>query len=87
MGVSEILAELVRINSVNSEWGGPGESEIAEWVATFFRKRDVDVSVDEILPGRPNVIAKIPGKNPERRIVLEAHLDTVLDRWDGDCAL
>jgi len=77
MGVTELLSRLVRINSVNPEWGGPGEGEIAAWVKRFFEERNIETLVREILPGRPNVIARIPGRNPERRVVLEAHMDTV----------
>ncbi len=77
MGVTDILAELVRINSVNPEWAGPGERDVALWLENFLKSRGIDVSLDEVLPGRPNVIARIPGRNPDRRIVLEAHMDTV----------
>ena len=76
--VQETLAQLVRINSVNSAYeGGPGEGEIAEWVRRFFAERGIGVWTDPVWPGRPNVIARLPGRDPSRRIVLEAHLDTV----------
>ncbi len=72
------LAELVRINSVNSSYeGGPGEGEIAAHVRRFFEKRGIEVREQEVFPGRPNVIARLPGRNPARRVVLEAHTDTV----------
>ena len=29
-----------------------------------------------MLPGRSNVIARLPGRNPGRRVVMEAHMDT-----------
>ena len=77
MGVIDILSELVRINSVNPEWGGPGERDVATWVRRFFEERNIDVWENEVLPGRPNVIARMPGQNPNRRVVLEAHMDTV----------
>src|SRR5690606_36482052 len=28
-------------------------------------------------PGRPNLVARLPGRDPNRRVVLEAHTDTV----------
>ncbi|MDF1810920.1 MAG: M20 family metallopeptidase [Verrucomicrobiales bacterium] len=77
MGVTEILADLIRINSVNPEWGGPGEMEVAAYVKRFFEARGVEVWQTEVLPGRANVTAKIPGNPGSRRIVLEAHMDTV----------
>lgn len=72
------LAALVRINSVNSSYeGGPGEGEIAAWVRRFFEQRGIEVWEQEVLPGRPNVIARLPGRDPARKIILEAHMDTV----------
>ncbi len=79
MGVIEILSELVKINSINPEWGGPGEKEIAGWVRRFFEDRNIEIEEYEVLPGRPNILAKVPGQNPGKRIVFEAHMDTVLD--------
>ena len=77
MGVTDILAELVRINSVNPEWGGPGERKVATWIRQFFEQRDISVAETEVLLGRPNIIAKIPGRDSNRRMVFEAHMDTV----------
>ena len=76
--VTQSLADLVRINSVNSSYeGGPGEREIAAWVRRFFEQRGIEVWEDEVFPNRPNVIARLPGRDPTRRVVLEAHTDTV----------
>lgn len=71
------LADLVRINSVNPAYGGPGEGEIAAYIRAFFEQRGLEVSEQEVFPGRPNVLVRLPGRNPDRRIVLEAHTDTV----------
>jgi acetylornithine deacetylase len=69
---------LVRINSVNSFYaGGPGEREIATWVRHFFEQREIVVWEEEVFPDRPNVIARLPGRDPSRRVILEAHMDTV----------
>lgn len=74
----QTLASLVRINSVNSSYeGGPGEQEIATWVRSFFEQRGIEVWEQEVFPGRPNVIARLPGRDPSRRVILEAHTDTV----------
>lgn len=76
--VLETLADLVRINSVNSSYeGGPGEGEIAAYVRRFFEQRGIEVWEQEVFPGRPNVLARLPGRDANRRIVLEAHTDTV----------
>ena len=77
-GVIETLQSLVRINSVNPAYeGGPGEQEIALWIRRFFEERGIEVVEQLVFPGRSNVIARVRGCDPSRRIVLEAHMDTV----------
>ncbi len=76
--VLQTLADLVRINSVNSSYdGGPGEGEVAAYVRRFFEQRGIETWEQEVFPGRPNVLARLPGLDSSRRIVLEAHTDTV----------
>lgn len=76
--VVQTLAELVSINSVNAFYeGGPGEGELANYVESFFHQRGIETWRQSVLPGRDNVIAKLPGRDPSRRVVYEAHLDTV----------
>lgn len=76
--VLETLAKLVSIPSVNPNYtDGVGESEIADWVFQYFRSKNIHVERQDVLADRFNVIAKIPGRNCKRRILLEAHLDTV----------
>ena len=75
--VTDTLAKLVSINSVNPAYGGPGEREIAGWVRRFFEERAIEVREETVWPDRPNVIARLPGRDPTRRVILEAHLDTV----------
>jgi acetylornithine deacetylase len=76
--VIQTLADLVRINSVNAFYeGGPGERMIAHYVGRFFHRHGIEVREQEVFPNRPNVIARLPGREANRRIVLEAHMDTV----------
>ena len=76
--VLQTLSDLVRINSINSSYeGGPGEKEAAAYVRRFFETRGIKVWEQEVFPGRNNVIARIPGRDSSRRIVFEAHMDTV----------
>ena len=75
--VVEILSHLVRINSVNPAYGGPGEGELGEWVRRFFAARGIEVRDQEVWPGRLNIVACLPGRDRTRRVILEAHLDTV----------
>lgn len=71
------LADLVRINSVNPAYAhGETEERIQRYIAGFFEREGIPVEWQEPEPGRPNVVAKIQGENPQRRLVLEAHVDT-----------
>jgi acetylornithine deacetylase/succinyl-diaminopimelate desuccinylase family protein len=76
--VLETLAALVRVDSVNPAYpGGAGEGEIARYISGYFQERGVRTRQQEVFPGRPNVIAVLPGRRPGRRLILEAHTDTV----------
>lgn len=78
MTVLETLAELVAIDSVNPAYdGGVGEAGVARYVEAFFARLGIETFRQEVLPGRWNVIARLPGRNPARRVLLEAHMDTV----------
>jgi acetylornithine deacetylase len=75
----DLLAELVAIDSVNP-WlvpGGAGEAEAAQRIAAWLRPLDVDVSLDEVEPRRPNVVARWRGSGGGRSLCLNAHTDTV----------
>lgn len=77
-----LLQELIRIPSVNPE-GDPGtpdvgEKRIAEFVAGFLRELGAEVEMTEVLPGRPNVVARFPADRPGKpKLLLAPHTDTV----------
>lgn len=80
--VRKVLQGLVRIPSVNPREGKPGgifgEKRVAGYVARTLRARGIPARLEEAAPGRPNVFARIkPPGRPRRRILLDAHLDTV----------
>lgn len=72
------LASLIRIDSVNSAYeGGPGEAAIGQWIRGFFAEHGIETWEQPVFPGRNNVIARLPGRDASRRVILEAHMDTV----------
>jgi acetylornithine deacetylase len=75
--VLPLLERLVSIDSVNPGLGGPGEAEIAAFVADWAREAALEVEVAEASPGRPNVIATARGSGGGRTLLLNAHTDTV----------
>lgn len=84
----DTLADLVRINSVNPNYeGGVPELELAEYIESYFAQRGIETWRQTVFANRPNVIARVPGRDPNRRIILEAHMDTVsvagmsIDPW------
>ena len=72
-----LLARLVAINSVNPAYGGPGESAVAEFLREQLSAAGIEYHVQTVEPGRENIIGVLPGRDRSRRIVLEAHMDTV----------
>jgi acetylornithine deacetylase len=77
--VAELAAELVRIDSVNPDLvpGGAGESAIAAFVAEWLESAGLLVEVEEVAPGRPNVVGRARGSGGGRTLLLNAHMDTV----------
>lgn len=75
----DLLRAMVAINSVNPSLvpGAPAEGEIAGYVAGECRKAGFDVTVTDVAPGRPNVIATLRGRGRGKTLLLNGHLDTV----------
>lgn len=75
----DLLRTLVSIDSVNPSLvpGGAGEAQAAAAVADALRKGGLEVEVEEVAPGRPNVVGLLEGRGPGRSLMLCGHLDTV----------
>jgi succinyl-diaminopimelate desuccinylase len=83
--VAGILADLVRVRSVNPD---DGEAGMARRVAQHLAGTRCEVTFVESLPGRPSVAAVLPGAGDGPRLVLNGHMDTVspgeAERWSTD---
>lgn len=89
----ELARELIQIDSSDP---GAYEGEIERHIRTWLRQRIGSlpeslasrVSIDEleVLPGRTELMATIPGATDEPRLVFICHMDTVTlgDGWDDD---
>src|SRR6516164_3570211 len=75
----DILKELIQIDSVNPTLvpGGAGEKRISEYLTSFLRERGLEAELQQICPGRFNVVASVRGSQDGPRILLNGHLDTV----------
>ncbi len=80
--VRDLCAALVRLPSVNPD-GDPGtphigEERCARWLADYLRPWAASVELQEVQPGRPNVVARLsPGGSGKPRLLFAPHTDTV----------
>jgi acetylornithine deacetylase len=74
-----LLRELVAIDSVNPSLvpGAAGEGAIGDAIASEMRRIGLDVEVQEVVPGRPNVIGVLEGAERGQSLMLCGHTDTV----------
>ena len=74
-----LLKELVAVNSVNPTLvrGAPGEREIADLIAAEMRRGGLDVSIETVTHGRPNVVGVLEGRASGRTLMFCGHTDTV----------
>src|SRR5947208_12790096 len=74
-----LLRDLVAVNSLNPTLvpGAPGERDIAQLVAHELRRSGLDVSIEEVAEGRPNVVGVLEGRNKVRKLMFCGHTDTV----------
>ena len=72
------LQEVVAIPSVNPglPGGTDGERGMADYLTRFFADAGIACERWDALPGRPNVVATLPGRDPSRAVLFECHMDT-----------
>lgn len=92
--VVSLLQQLIRIPSVNPD-NAPGtdqtgEETLAVFLSGWLESIGAEVTLKEIKPGRPNLIARFAPLDGRPRILLGPHLDTVgvggmiVDAFGGD---
>jgi succinyl-diaminopimelate desuccinylase len=76
----ELTRDLIRIPSVVRP-GDPASTEaaVARHVEQWLIKQGFDVEVQEVAPGRPNVLAWVGEKQGGRSLLLEGHTDVVTE--------
>ncbi|MEI6845019.1 MAG: M20/M25/M40 family metallo-hydrolase [Actinomycetes bacterium] len=82
--VISLLDQLVRIESV-TPWlikTGSGEAEIAEFMGRWLAAEGLEVTIEEVSPGRPNMLARLKGSGAGPTLCINAHSDTVgYENW------
>lgn len=74
----ELLAELIRIPSVNPSLDpeSEGEGAIADFACDWLRGHGIEAAVEIVEPGRANAVGRLGG-GPGPTLALCAHIDTV----------
>jgi len=86
--LTDLAAELVRINSVWDPAAGTGEREVAETVAGWADRQGFQVQQDDIAPNRRNVVIHWTPAPGIRSLLFEGHTDVVtpgdVSAWNRD---
>lgn len=79
MDVVRLLSDLVATNSVNPSLvpGAPGEAAVAEVAAHALRQGGLDVVIEPVADGRPNVVGVLEGRASGPTLMFCGHIDTV----------
>src|SRR6218665_3957290 len=79
-----LLAELIAVDTSNP----PGnEAAAAQVAARWLQEAGIPSQLDEPVPGRAHLIARLPGTGAARPVLVLAHLDTVpakREEWASD---
>lgn len=75
--LAELTQNLVRIPSVRRP--GEGEREVALFLSHLLEEMGLDVVVEEVEPGSPNVIAVLQGREEGPCLMFECHTDVVTE--------
>ncbi|ROT38578.1 Zn-dependent exopeptidase [Sodiomyces alkalinus F11] len=85
---TSLTQALVRINSAVPGTGtvqGPGETEIAQFIAAWLEHRDMETHWIEPTPGRPSVVGIVRGTGGGKSLMFNGHIDTVTTAsYSGD---
>ncbi len=77
--VDRLLRDLVAIDSVNPSLvpGAAGEAGVARRIAQELEAIGLAVEVQEVAPGRPNIVGTLAGRAEGPSLMLCGHIDTV----------
>src|SRR3990170_1356747 len=77
--LTDLLRRLVATESINPSLvpDARGEGPIADLIAAECSAAGLETRRDEVVPTRHNVVARLHGRGPGRRLLLNGHMDTV----------
>lgn len=76
---TKLLKDLIAVDSINPSLvpGAAGEAAVARTIAEAMRGMGLTVEIQEVAPGRPNVIGTLKGRAAGRSLMFCGHIDTV----------
>jgi succinyl-diaminopimelate desuccinylase len=74
-----LTQDLIRIPSVRSQKEGSNEEKVATFLSHHLEEMGLDVVVEEVEPGSPNVIAVLQGEGDGPCLMFECHTDVVTE--------
>ena len=75
----KLTQDLIRIPSVRSQKVGSNEEKVAFFLSHLLEEMGLDVVVEEVEPGSPNVIAVLQGESDGPCLMFECHTDVVTE--------
>ncbi|HVP76553.1 MAG TPA: M20 family metallopeptidase [Thermodesulfobacteriota bacterium] len=75
----KLTQDLIRIPSVRSQMEGHNEEKVAIFLSRLLEEMGLDVVVEEVEPGSPNVIAVLQGESDGPCLMFECHTDVVTE--------
>ena len=70
----DLVRELVRIPSENP----PGnEAAVGDYLTAYFQRLGIEPLVQEVAPGRPNILVRLEGAAPGPHLIFNGHTDVV----------
>jgi succinyl-diaminopimelate desuccinylase len=84
-----LTRSLIKIPSVFRPGTPDGnEEKVAKFVVKYLKEMGLDVHCEEVVPGRPNIIAILDSGLPGKTLLFEGHTDVVtegdIDKWTFD---
>jgi succinyl-diaminopimelate desuccinylase len=74
-----LTQDLIRIPSVRSQKEGGNEEKVAMFLSHHLEEMGLEVVVEEVEPGSPNVIAVLQGEGDGPCLMFECHTDVVTE--------
>ena len=75
----QLTQDLIRIQSVRRQGEGGNEEKVALFLSHLLEEMGLDVVVEEVEPGSPNVIAMLQGESDGPCLMFECHTDVVTE--------